>query len=330
MHILSSTRCPIVNSDSTLFAAVDLGSNAFRMMIGQRGTQGSHQRIQEVVTLREPVRLSEGLQGNALDRQALQRGWQALERFGERLRGFEAARVRAVATNTVRVAANAAEFLREAEQRLGFPIDVISGHEEARLVYAGVAHTLPDSDCTRLVIDIGGGSTELIIGRGDRPLLMESLPIGSGVFGKRFFPDGRIDSRALQQAEWVAAQEIERVAQPYRQHRWQQAIGSSGTARILTKVLKASALNDDDRSGITYQGLLRLSLLLLEAGRIDRLDLPGLQATRASTLPGGVAIMLAVFKTLGIVEMTPSEPALRLGVLHGLIHNTHPSSLRQH
>lgn len=317
-----------MNSDSTLFAAVDLGSNAFRMMIGQRGAQGTGQRIQEVETLREPVRLSEGLQGNALDRHALQRGWQALERFGDRLRGFEAGCVRAVATNTVRVAANAAEFLHEAQQRLGFPIDVISGHEEARLVYAGVAHTLPDSDCTRLVVDIGGGSTELIIGRGDRPLLMESLPIGSGVFGKRFFADGRIDGRALQQAEWEATQHIEKVAQAYRQHGWQQAVGSSGTARMLAKVLKANALNDDGRSGITYQGLLRLSLLLLETGRIDRLDLPGLQATRAGTLPGGVAVMLAVFKSLGIVEMTPSEPALRLGVLHSLIHNTPTPSLR--
>lgn len=323
-------RCPTVNSNSSLFAAIDLGSNAFRMMIGQQETGRIGQRIQEVETLREPVRLAEGLQGNALDRQALQRGWQALERFGERLQGFEAGRVRAVATNTVRVAANGAEFLAEAEQRLGFPIDVISGHEEARLVYAGVAHALPDPDCTRLVVDIGGGSTELIIGRGDQPLLMESLPIGSGVFSKRFFPDGRIGSRALQEAEWAAAQEIERVAQPYREFGWEQAIGSSGTARMLAKVLKANGLNDGGRSGISYQGLLRLSLSLLEAGRIDRLGLPGIQAQRSTSLPGGVAVMLAVFKTLGIVEMMPSEPALRLGVLHGLIHRTHSSAPYRH
>lgn len=292
------------------------------MMLGKQEIKDANPRIREVETLRVPVRLAEGLQGNALNAPALQRGWQALEQFGERLRGFEAHRVRAVATNTVRVAENAAEFLAEAEQRLGFRIDVISGHEEARLVYAGVAHTLPDADSTRLVVDIGGGSTELIIGCGERPLLMESLPIGSGVFSKWYFADGRIDSLALQQAERAATQEIEKVAHRYRELGWQQAIGSSGTARMLAKVLKASSLNEGGRSGITYQGLLRLSLRLLEAGRIDRLNLPGLQTHRSSTLPGGVAVMLAVFKTLGIDDMMPSEPALRLGVLHSLIQGS--------
>lgn len=322
-----------MNSDSTLFAAIDLGSNAFRLMLGKQEAKDASLKIREVETLREPVRLAEGLQGNALNTPALQRGWQALERFGERLQGFEANRVRAVATNTVRVAANAAEFLAEAEQRLGFRIDVISGHEEARLVYAGVAHALPDPDSTRLVVDIGGGSTELIIGCGDRPLLMESLPIGSGVFSKRYFADGHITSRALQQAERAATLEIEKVAHHYRKHCWHMAIGSSGTARMLAKVLKAGALNEDGRNGITYQGLLRLSLCLLEAGRIDRLNLPGLQTHRSSTLPGGVAVMLAVFKTLGIDEMMPSEPALRLGVLHSLIHgapSSHPLPLHRH
>jgi exopolyphosphatase/guanosine-5'-triphosphate,3'-diphosphate pyrophosphatase len=315
-----------MNTDPTLFAAIDLGSNAFRMMIGQQDAAGALRQIQPVETLREPVRLSEGLRGEALDDGALQRGWQALERFGKRLRGFDATQVRAVATNTVRVAENAAEFLVEAEQRLGFPIEVISGHEEARLVYAGVAHTMPDRDTTRLVVDIGGGSTELIIGCGDRPMLMESLPIGSGVYSKRYFADGRIDSRALQLAERAAFQEIDKVALRYHELGWQQAIGSSGTARMLAKVLKAGELNDKGRGGITYQGLLRLSLCLLEAGRVDRLALPGLAEQRAGTLPGGLAVMLAVFKSLGLDEMTPSEPALRLGVLHGLIHSSPASS----
>ncbi|MDN0073472.1 Ppx/GppA family phosphatase [Crenobacter sp. SG2303] len=306
-------------SPSPFYAAVDLGSNAFRMMIGQQVVQDKKPVIQKVETLREPVRLSEGLQGMALDTPALERGWRALERFGKRLRGFEAGRVRAVATNTVRVAENAAEFLAEAEQRLGFRIDVISGHEEARLVYAGIAHAMPDPNTTRLVVDIGGGSTELIVGRGDTPLLMESVPIGSGVFSKRYFADGRITSHALQLAEMTACDEIGKVAHRYREHAWQQAIGSSGTARMLAKVLKANGLHDS-AGGITYQGLLRLSVRMLEAGRIEQLKLSGLQAERSSTLPGGVAVMLAAFKVLGIDEMMTSEPGLRLGVLHSLMH----------
>jgi len=315
-------------SPSPLFAAVDLGSNAFRMMIVQQVVQDKKRVIQKVETLREPVRLSEGLQGMALDTPALERGWRALERFGKRLRGFEAGRVRAVATNTVRVAQNAAEFLAEAEQRLGFRIDVISGHEEARLVYAGIAHTMPDPNMSRLVVDIGGGSTELIVGCGDRPLLMESVPIGSGVFSKRYFADGCISSRALQLAEMAASDEIDKVAHRYREHAWQQVIGSSGTARMLAKVLKANGLNDGARSSITYQGLLRLSIRMLEAGRIEQLKLSGLQAERSSTLPGGVAVMLAAFKVLGIDEMMASEPGLRLGVLHSLMHEEAGSILQ--
>jgi exopolyphosphatase/guanosine-5'-triphosphate,3'-diphosphate pyrophosphatase len=311
-----------VKLDAPLFAVIDLGSNAFRMMIGKPDILDARRGIQEVETLREQVRLAEGLHGNALDDYALRRGWKALERFGERLRGFDPGRVRAVATNTVRVAANSAEFLTEAQQRLGFQIDVISGHEEARLVYAGVAHAQPDADKTRLVVDIGGGSTELIVGQGDRPLLIESLPIGSGVFSKQYFPAGRIDSQAMQQAERAASRAIEQVAHRYHEHAWQQAIGSSGTARMLAKVLRAGALNDKGQTGITYKGLLRLSLRLLEAGRLDQLTLPGLDTQRSSTLPGGVAVMLAVFKTLGIETMTPSGPALRLGVLHHLMRDT--------
>jgi exopolyphosphatase/guanosine-5'-triphosphate,3'-diphosphate pyrophosphatase len=155
-----------MKGDASLFAAIDLGSNAFRMIIGQSVRRRQGFVIQEVKTLREPVRLAEGFQGGALDELALDRGWQALARFGKKLRGFEAGRVRAVATSTVREADNAQLFLASAERHLGFRIDVISGHEEARLVYAGVAHTIPGTENRRLVVDIGGGSTELISGAG--------------------------------------------------------------------------------------------------------------------------------------------------------------------
>ncbi|KPU54770.1 ppx/GppA phosphatase family protein [Pseudomonas fluorescens] len=304
--------------DAPLFAAIDLGSNAFRMMIGQSVRRNQQMVIQEVKTLREPVRLAEGLQGGALDELALDRGWQALARFGKKLRGFEAGRVRAVATSAVREADNAPLFLASAERHLGFRIDVISGHEEAQLVYAGVAHTLPAQN-TRLVVDIGGGSTEMIIGRGDRLLVTESIAIGSGTFGAHYFHGGRIIAEALLEAERAATVQFERIARRYRAMGWQQAIGSSGTARMLAKVLKANGLNDDGQSGITYGGLLRLSLRLLEVKHVKHLKLAGLPTHRLSILPGGLVVMLAVFKVFGITHMIASEPGLRFGVLHGLM-----------
>ncbi|VVQ04398.1 Exopolyphosphatase [Pseudomonas fluorescens] len=304
--------------DAPLFAAIDLGSNAFRLMIGQSVRRNQQMVIQEVKTLREPVRLAEGLQGGALDELALDRGWQALARFGKKLRGFEAGRVRAVATSAVREADNAPLFLASAERHLGFRIDVISGHEEAQLVYAGVAHTLP-AQTTRLVVDIGGGSTEMIIGRGDQLLVTESIAIGSGTFGAHYFHGGRIVAEALLEAERAATVQFERIARRYRALGWQQAVGSSGTARMLAKVLKANGLNDDGQSGITYGGLLRLSLRLLEVKHVKHLKLAGLPTHRLSILPGGLVVMLAAFKVFGITHMIASEPGLRFGVLHGLM-----------
>ncbi|WP_210558792.1 MULTISPECIES: Ppx/GppA family phosphatase [unclassified Pseudomonas] len=308
-----------MKEDASLFAAIDLGSNAFRMMIGQSVRSRKGFMIQEIKTLREPVRLAEGFDGGALDEMALNRGWQALARFGKKLRGFEAGKVRAVATSAVREADNAQLFLHSAERHLGFRIDVISGHEEARLVYAGVAHTLPGAEDMRLVVDIGGGSTELILGQGSQPLLTESIAIGSGSLGARYFPDGRIAPGALQEAERVAILQFEKVARRYRAQGWQQTIGSSGTARMLAKVLKANRLNDFGQDGITYGGLLRLSLLLLKVKNVQQLKLAGLQPHRQSILPGGLVLMLAAFKVFGISQMVPSEPGLRLGVLHGLM-----------
>ncbi|WP_392889434.1 Ppx/GppA family phosphatase [Pseudomonas migulae] len=308
-----------MKGDASLFAAIDLGSNAFRLMIGQSVKRNQQLVIQEVKTLREPVRLTEGFQGGALDEMALDRGWQALARFGKKLRGFEPGRVRAVATSAVREADNAPLFLASAERHLGFRIDVISGHEEARLVYAGVAHTVPGTERKRLVIDVGGGSTELILGQGAQPLLTESIAIGSGTFGARYFQGGRITAPALLEAERVATLQFERVARRYRSLGWQQVIGSSGTARMLAKVLKANGLNDEGQNGITYSGLLRLSLRLLEVGHVNQLRLAGLQSHRLSILPGGLVLMLAAFKVFGVSHMTPSEPGLRFGVLHGLM-----------
>jgi exopolyphosphatase/guanosine-5'-triphosphate,3'-diphosphate pyrophosphatase len=185
-----------------------------------------------------------------------------------------------------------------------------------------VAHTIPAAESLRLVVDIGGGSTELILGRGAQPLITESIAIGSGTFGARYFQGGCITAHALLEAERVATLQFEKVARRYRELGWQQTIGSSGTARMLAKVLKANGLNDYGQSGITYSGLLRLSLRLLEVGHVKQLKLAGLQSHRLSILPGGLVIMLAAFKVFGISHMTPSEPGLRFGVLHGLIHKS--------
>ncbi|NUT77764.1 Ppx/GppA family phosphatase [Pseudomonas sp. C1C7] len=308
-----------MKGDASLFAAIDLGSNAFRLMIGQPVKRNQAFMIRELKTLREPVRLAEGFQGGALDELALDRGWQALARFGKKLRGFEQGRVRAVATSALREAENADLFLASAERHLGFPIDVISGQEEARLVYAGVAHRNPCAESMRLVVDIGGGSTELILGRGSEPLVSQSIAIGSGTFGARYFAGGRITAQALLEAELVATLEFDKVARRYRAQGWQQTIGSSGTARMLARILNANGLNDPGQDGITYSGLLRLSLRLLEVGHVKKLKLAGLQAHRMSILPGGLVLMLAAFKVFGINHMTPSEPGLRFGVLHGLM-----------
>lgn len=173
----------------------------------------------------------------------------------------------------------------------------------------------------RLVVDIGGGSTELILGQGAQPLMTESIAIGSGTFGARYFPGGCITARALLEAERAATVQFEKVARRYRSLGWQQVIGSSGTARMLAKVLKANGLNDAGDSGITYAGLLRLSLRLLEVGHVKQLRLAGLQSHRQGILPGGLVLMLAAFKVFGVSHMTPSEPGLRFGVLHGLMSN---------
>ncbi|MCB6184881.1 Ppx/GppA family phosphatase [Leeia sp. TBRC 13508] len=307
-------------SDHQLFAAIDLGSNAFRMTIGKHPANTT-EKIVTLETLREPVRLAEGLQNNHLNEKALSRAWEALERFGKRINGFQQHRVKAVATNTVRIAENAAHFLKSAEDKLGFKIKVISGQEEARLVYSGVCHAMPELPEKKLVVDIGGGSTEIITGKGDMPFLIDSFPMGSGSFSPLFFPQGKISSSALQEAEWQASLILAPMVEHYRSHDWEIAIGSSGTSRALAKVLKALELNPKGKTGITHEGLLRLSLYLLNTGKIDRQIQQMLPLGRSDILPAGLAIMLAVFKTLGIEEMIPSPPGLRMGLIHHLIHD---------
>lgn len=296
-----------------LLAAVDLGSNSFRLSIGRVAEQNGTKHIYQIDRLKETVRLAAGLdQNNHLSRPAIDRAVEVLERFGERLRSFHPDRVRAVATNTFRVARNVSDFLPLAEAALGFPIEVISGREEARLIYTGVSHTLPVSPERRLVIDIGGGSTEVIIGKGDEPILTSSLFMGCVSFSQKFFPDGKIDAQSMKQAELAARREIEVITKPYRKMGWDMAYGSSGTAKALLAILTEGKLTT---GGITRQGLDKLKALLIRSGRVVPNDLPGIKTDRTDVLTGGLAIMSAFFDEMHLQHMNTGDGALRLGVL---------------
>ncbi len=305
-----------------LIAAIDLGSNSFRLQVGRIvGDQ-----IYPLDGLKEAVRLAAGLSpGKLLDADAQHRGMVALQRFNERLRGFRPDAVRAVATNTLRVAKNSPQFLVRAEAALGFPIEVIAGREEARLIYVGVAHTLPDPHRQQLVVDIGGGSTEFIIGKSFQPILLESLYMGCVGFSLQYFPGGRIDKRSLREAEMAAGRELQAIAHIYREAGWEEAVGSSGSAKALAEILEQNGFSE---GGITLDGLERLKGVLLRAGSIDRVSLAGLKGDRLPVLLGGLAIMSAVFREFGLERMVFSEGALRLGVLYDLLGRYHHEDLR--
>ena len=306
-------------------AAVDLGSNSFRLQVGRVVDD----QIYVLDSMKEPVRLASGLTAEKnLDAPAQERALVALRRFGERLRGLDSAAVRVVATNTLRVAKNAGEFLPLAEAALGFPIEIIAGREEARLIYIGASHSLPMVAHKRLVIDIGGGSTEFIIGKRHEPQLMESLYMGCVSYTLRFFPDRKIDRKRLREAQVAAAKEIELIAHDYQRLGWKEAVGSSGSARAIADVLELNGMNPNGESGITREGLDKLCNLLIKAGSAEALDLPGVKGDRLPVLPGGIAIMSAIFEELGIERMTYADGALRLGALYDLLGRFHHLDMR--
>ena len=306
-------------------AAVDLGSNSFRLQVGRVVDD----QIYTLDSMKEPVRLASGLTADKrLDDAAQIRALDALRRFRERLGGLDREAVRVVATNTLRVAKNAAEFLPLAEEALGFPIEIIAGREEARLIYIGASHSLPTATHKRLVVDIGGGSTEFIIGKRHDPQLMESLYMGCVSYTLRFFPDRRIDRKRLREAQIAAAKEIELIAHDYQRLGWKEAVGSSGSARAIADVLELNGLNPNGESGITREGLDKLCALLIKAGSAEALDLPGIKGDRLPVLPGGIAIMSAIFEELGIERMTYADGALRLGVLYDLLGRFHHHDMR--
>ena len=294
-------------------AAVDLGSNSFRLQLA-RVVDG---RLIFHDSLREVVRLGAGLdKNNYLDPVAQQRAIDCLKRFSERLRGLPQDSIRAVATNTFRVAKNSAELLAQAQSALGCPIEVIAGREEARMIFVGVSHSLPAVDYKRLVIDIGGGSTEFIIGEGLEPIEMESLYMGCVSFSRRYFPDGRITEDALRLAQLAAAGEIRAIRSRYLQTGWTEAVGSSGTARSLGEIMLLNRWSDGP---ITRDGLQAMREAMLKARDTRKLRIEGLSSERAAVMPGGLCIMLAAFDELEIERMTAVGTALREGVLYEML-----------
>ena len=304
-------------------AAVDLGSNSFRLQVGRVVDD----QIYPLDSLKETVRLAAGLtEDKYLDDDSIKRALECLKRFGERLRGLPKDAVRVVGTNTLRVAKNAANFLMEAEEALGFPIEIIAGKEEARLIYLGVSHSLPPSDQTRLVVDIGGGSTEFIVGSRYKPKMMESLYMGCVVYSGRFFSEGKLGKSNLQKAELAARAEVQSITSDFHAKKWEAAVGSSGTAKSLSEIM---VQNGWSSSGITAEGLAKLHTAMVRAGDLNKLSLPGLTEDRRPVLPGGLAIMKAVFGELGIQEMAVADGALREGVLYDLIGRFHHHDKRE-
>lgn len=282
--------------------------------------------IGTVDRIREMVRLAAGLDRRQnLSEEAQQRALECLGRFAQRLRNMPAGSVRAVGTNTLRLARNAEAFLHRAEAVLGYPIDIISGMEEARLIYQGVAHSLNTDGKRRLVMDIGGGSTEFIIGSGNTPQIKESLSMGCVSMSNRFFPDGRITARRFQNAVISARQELEPLQIDFRRNHWDEAVGASGTLRAVCKVLQASGWS---RNGITRSGLEKVVGSMLDAGHVDKLTLPELSPERRSVFPGGVAVLYACVLSLDIDSMIVSEGALREGLLFDLLGRIFDDDIR--
>ena len=294
-------------------AAVDLGSNSFHLVIGK--VVDGH--LDVVDRLREPVRLAAGLDARKrLCRDAVERALACLRRFGQRLRHMPGDAVRAVGTNTLRSARDGEAFRREAERVLGHSIEVIAGREEARLIYLGVAHALADDGERRLVIDIGGGSTECIVGRGFAPVHRESLYIGCVGISQRFFPEGRIDKHSMKSAVLAARVEFEPIERRYRAAGWGSAVGSSGTIRAIAAIARAAGWCEN---GIDRGALRRLRRELVRNRHVDAVRLRELRDDRRPVLPGGVAVLSAALDALDIEHLDVSDMALREGLLFDLI-----------
>jgi len=302
-------------------AAIDLGSNSFHMKI----VRVTDNDLMVVDRIRDSVRLAMGLdEDNRIDAEAQQRAINCMTRFGERLRGIPPENIRAVGTNTLRKARNSARFLKQLERALGHTIEIISGAEEARLIYLGVAHSIAADDRRRLVMDIGGGSTEYIIGEGFSPIRVVSLYMGCISMMRRFFPDGVFSRKAWKRAVLATKVELEPIISEYKKLGWDVAIGASGSIKSIAKVISATERGDL----ITGKILSELAEEVLAAGNVKALKMSGLSEERKQTFAGGLVIMQGTFEALGIAAMQSSDGALREGVLYNHVKRIRQEDVR--
>ncbi len=307
-------------SAASLYAAIDLGSNSFHMLV-VREVAGS---IQTVARIKRKVRLAAGLSSNnVLSPDAMERGWQCLRLFAERLQDIPQPQIRVVATATLRLAVNAGEFIARAQEILGCPVQVIKGEEEARLIYQGVAHTTGGAD-QRLVVDIGGASTELVTGTGAQTTSLFSLSMGCVTWLERYFSNRNLGKSNFEEAENAAREVLRPIADELRYHGWKICVGASGTVQALQEIMMAQGM--DER--ITLAKLEQLKQRAIQCGRLEELEIEGLTLERALVFPSGLAILIAIFTELNIQCMTLAGGALREGLVYGMLHLTVEEDIR--
>ncbi|AGI22156.1 exopolyphosphatase [Pseudomonas sp. ATCC 13867] len=306
-----------------LIAAIDLGSNSFHMVLAK----ADHGEIRILERLGEKVQLAAGIgEDRMLTPEAMQRGFDCLKQFAQFISGMPLGSVRVVGTNALREARNRTEFIRVADQILGHPVEVISGREEARLIYLGVSHTLPDTAGRRLVVDIGGGSTEFIIGQRFESQLRESLQMGCVSFTQRYFKDGKITPARYAQAYTSARLELMSIENSLRRLGWDEAVGASGTIRAICLAIQAGGHGNGE---INPDGLAWLKRKMFKLGEVEKLDIDGIKPDRRPIFPAGLAILEALFDALELSRMTHSEGALREGVLYDLLGRHHHEDVRE-
>ncbi|MGB5733683.1 MAG: Ppx/GppA phosphatase family protein [Thiohalocapsa sp.] len=308
---------------SDIFGALDLGSNSFHLLVARMdgGTLQVIDRHKEMVRLGEGLTIDKDLRPEVADRALA-----CLERMGQRLRAMDSGNIRAVGTNTLRQIRPQSRFVEQAELALGQPIEVIAGREEARLIYLGVAHGLAIGDEKRLVIDIGGGSTEVIVGQGFTPLLRESLHMGCVSMSGRYFANDKLTAKAMDKAELYGALEVRPVRELFRRSGWSTATGASGTIKSIAAVVQAQGWSED---GISADALLKLRNALIEFGSVSAIDLEGLTEERRPVFAGGVAVLRAVFQNLAIEHMRVSDQALREGLVYEMVGRIHHEDARE-
>lgn len=311
------TDTPSRLPQSGCLAAIDLGSNSFHLII----TQVDQGRIRPIHTQSERVQLGEAADSGELTQAAIGRGLACLEQFKQLLDETAPHPIRVVGTHALRRAKNRRDFIDPAEALLGIPIEVLQGEEEARLIYTGVAHTLSDNQRHHLVIDVGGGSTEFILGSGAKPLHLESLPLGCVSYGETFFSGGEITAARFDAACHQATQEVSALYPRFSQNPWQETIGASGTLIALERIIVAAGWRS---SGIDLASLSALRQKLLSFHRVGDIDLAGLSAHRKAVVAAGLAITQGLFEGLRLEAMSTSTSALREGVIHDLLAQSFP------